>query len=1307
MTEHRGSGSPAAPAQSPLWLLQRLEPQTSAYNIAFHLDLFGPLDTPAMQAAWAQVLLRHPVLRCRFIGGDEGPLLLPQPAETLPLDLQSATPATIAETIRAAAATPFDLDEGLPSRATLYEVEPQRHSLAFVFHHSVFDGWSLNLLLVEMARTYSHVLNAGPALTPLASNYLDYAERMHAEYLAGTWTPQLEYWKGHLQGSSPELDLPQIRRQHASPRIGHTTRAVHAGVADPLQALSTRAEATPFMVLLAAYAVLLSRYTDADELVIGTPLATRIRPSVRKLIGLFLNTVALRIPIRSGSTFLEIIHHVKEAALGAFRHYEVPFEKVVEALHPQRRTGHNPLFSAMFITQNAPINYHFSKLRTAYFDDAPTAAKFDLTLSTQVMEEDLSVNLEYADDRLEATTAKGMLDAYRSLLSHALEAPNTPYRDLSLMDRAGSSAQATRWSGPTSASEPPTILDSIHAQVELDSERIAVSCGDRTRSYLQLWSGSELIAKSLAAQGIGAGDRVGVRVPRNEYLPEILLGVLRAGATYIPLDPDAPAARRHAALEDAAAKLIIVDEPDSAETPRGARVMCLSHPPQSAEIPRTTELSAPAYIIYTSGSSGRPKGVQISHRALATFARASVQRLQITAQDRFLATTTVGFDIAVLELLVPLTVGARVLVVPKEIAIDGERLAQTLTSSQATVFQTTPSALRLLTSAGWSGRAGLRVLAGGEALPRDLALDLIDKVGELWNMYGPTEATVWVSARKLARKDLEECPEIVPIGGAFSDTRLYILSSGVRPVPPGARGELCIAGPQVADGYVGQPELNSSHFVPDPFTPGSLLYRTGDVVRAHYDNTIEFLGRRDQQLKIRGFRVEPAEIEAVLRKVSGLHDAVVTTTEHDGLQELVAYVVTQKFQDSQNELRERLREELPPYMVPAFIHIVGEIPRNSNGKLDRSRLPAPRALRPRTLHAPPTDPVEAQLLELWRGLLGRRDLGANDNFFDVGGHSMLAAKLAQRVEAAFGRGLPVSTFFHAQTVNQQAKAIREGGFTPKWQALEPIKTSGSQRPVFYIGASDQARLIADKLPAEQPLYALKVLGLPEEHALTVDAITDTYVREMRQFQSVGPYALSAYCQDAKLALAVARKLQAQGQEISGMVYVDTVWLPREILRPKRQLAENLLDMGPRYAVQWVNERAKQRVKAFSGRAYDTFMAQKARYTPQDVPLTTRQRNRLREFRKNLDNYPETAFEGDLDILLCQEFHRPGAERALAEMCTGHLRVFEIPGLHRRIFGAPGIYWLASRLAHCIEAKTNEGDVASSGDLRPQAAEDPA
>lgn len=1302
MTEAPPSFTPAAPAQSPLWLLQQLDPDSSAYNLAFHLELSGPLDPQAMADAWRQVILRHPVLRCRFVGGEHGALLQPLPVDALPLKLETCRPQDVQARLRQEAEHPFDLNQGPPSRATLFVTSSQTHHLAFAFHHAVFDGWSLNLLLVEMARAYNHARGAGPALTPLERDYLKYAERAHAQYLGANWGPQLDYWRAHLKGASAELDLPRRRREPNSPRVGRTVRAVLPGLADPLQALSARAEATPFMVLLAAYVALLGRYSDAEELVIGTPLATRIRPQVRKLIGLFLNTVALRVNVQGAPSFLELIRRVKETALGAFRNYEVPFEKVVEALHPERRQGHNPLFSAMFITQNPPVAYKFAELTHQYFDDAPTAAKFDLTLSTQVMEDDLHVNLEYADDRLDEGTAGSMLDAYRVLLTHALENPESGFKELSLMDRAGRQAQATRLVAERSAEAPPLLLGKVQAQARRLGSQTAVRCGQELRSYTELWQGAEHIARTLNALGVGPGDRVGVRVARDARLPETLLGVMRAGAAYIPLDPETPARRRHAALEDAQAKLLIVDHPEDGECPAATQVLLRSDMHGQGDLPPAAGAEEAAYLIYTSGSSGRPKGVQISHRALAAFCRAVAPKVGMTAEDNVLATTTVGFDIAVLELLTPLSLGARVHIVQREVAVDGQRLAEELAASGATVFQTTPSALRLLVNAGWTASPNLKVLAGGEALPRDLAQTLLPQVKELWNMYGPTEATVWVSAQRVSAELLRHAPDVVPIGGPFVDTRLHILSAHRVPVPPGARGELCIAGPQVADGYVGRPELNAANFVSDPFKPGGLLYRTGDVVRARSDDTIEFLGRCDQQLKIRGFRVEPAEIEAVLRRQPGLHDAVVTTTDNQGSVELVAYIITQGEGITQDSLRSALREQLPAYMVPAYIHAVQEIPRNANGKLDRARLPAPQVLRSVEPPADPNDHVEAQLLELWRALLGRRDLGVQDNFFDVGGHSMLAAKLAARVERSFGRGLPVATFFHAQTVAQQAQAIRDGGFSTRWAALDPIKSSGTRRPVFYIGASDQARWLADKLPHEQPLYALRVLGLADEHELTVEAVAQTYATEVRALQPQGPYALAAYCQDAKLALAVARALQTQGERVASMTYVDTVWVSQEVLQPGRQLVDNFIDLGPRYAAHWVKQRAADRLSAASERLFDSVMQRAARHRGADSPITTRQRERLRTFRENLDAYPESAFEGDLDILLCQEFHRPGAERALAHMGTGRVRVFEIPGLHRQIFDPPEVYWLASRLARCLQEAFSEDGAEDRAAPRPPA-----
>ena len=1306
MTEAQPSPTPAAPAQSPLWLLQQLEPESSAYNLAFHLELSGPLDADAMRSAWRQVIERHRVLRCRFISGEHGPLLLPLPPQALPLGTDICSEADLEGKLQAHASAPFNLELGPPCRATLFVVGATHH-LAFAFHHSVFDGWSLNLLLVEMAKGYNHALGGGPALSTLERDYLRYAQRIHAQHLGADWGPQLDYWREHLSGAPAELDLPRLRREPNSPRTGRTTRAVHQGLADPLQALCASSEATPFMVLLAAYVALLGRYTDADDLVIGTPLATRLRPQVRKLIGLCLNTVALRIRLNGAPSFLELIQRVKEAALGAFRHYEAPFDKVVQALHPERRQGQTPLFSAMFITQNAPVSYRFQGLSHRYFDDAPPAVKFDITLSTQVMEEDLHTNIEYADDRLDEPTARGMLDAYQVLLKHGLENPEVSIKELSLMDRAGRQVQTQRWRGARSNSTLRPLLRSIEKQAKLQPTALAASDKGQDRTYAEVWAAAERIARTLAGKGVAPGDRVGVRVARDAHLPEILLGVLRAGAAYVPLDPHAPAARRRASLEDAQAKLLIVDQPQADEAPSSLILLSLEHIDGQGPLPEPPELGDPAYIIYTSGSSGRPKGVQISHRALASFSRAVCVKVGLQSGAQLLATTTVGFDIAVLELLTPLSIGARVHVLDRDVAMDGQRLGRAISDSGAQVFQTTPSALRILVNAGWSAHPGLKVLAGGEALPRDLACTLLEQGCELWNMYGPTEATVWVSARRIEMQGLQQAPDVVPIGDPFDDCRMYILSAHGKPVPPGARGELCLAGPQVADGYVGRPELNSSRFVADPFEPGTLLYRTGDVVRAQSNDSIEFLGRCDQQLKIRGFRVEPAEIEALIRRQPGLHDAVVTTMDREGTTELVAYVITHDASISQDSIRASLREHVPAYMVPAFIHSVPEIPRNSNGKLDRARLPKQRALRTQRLAEDPHDQVEAQLLELWRSLLGRRQVGTQDNFFDIGGHSMLAAKLADRVQKSFAKDLPVATFFHAQTVAQQAQAIREGGFIPKWLALDPIKSSGTRRPVFYIGASDQARWLADKLPPEQPLYALKVLGLPEDHPLTIDAISATYVKEMTQFQPQGPYALAAYCQDAKLALAVARRLQAQGEVVASMVYIDTVWVPQAVLQPGRQLVDNFIDLGPRYAAYWLKQRTRDRVKSTGKRVFDSVIQRASRRRNDEAPITTQQRDRLRAFRRNLDAYPESTFDGDLDILLCQEFHRPGAERALSHMGTGRVRVFEIPGLHRHIFDPPEVYWLASRLAHCLQDGFSAADDVAPSGPRRRAVADPA
>lgn len=1291
MSGPRPRSSPAAPAQNPLWLLQQLEPESSAYNLAFHLELDGPLDAGALDAAWRKVVERHPVLRARFSPAEAGAEIEALPVEALPLAREAAPADAVRDRILSAARRPFDLAAGPPSRACLWSVGPERHRLAFAFHHAVFDGWSLNLLLIELAAAYDHALGEGPALPALPKTYFEHATRAHAELRAEDWHEALAYWKDHLHGAPAALDLPRARLAPESPRTGSTLRARFAGLADPLAALAARAEATPFMVMLAAYVTLLARYTDARDLVVGTPLATRLRPDVRSMIGLFLNTVALRISLEGNPSFLELVARVKRSAIGGFRHYRVPFERVVEALHPERRAGATPLFSTMFITQNAPVGYRFRGLEHRYHDDDPAHVKFDLTLSTQVLEDDLEVSLEHADDRLDGPTARGMLDAYRVLVASALETPERPALELPCMERAAARVELARWIGPPARSPLTPTLEQIEAHARAAPEKIAARSAGGKRTYRALWAAAERLARGLAGLGVGPGDRVGVRLARDHRLPEALLGVMLSGAAYVPLDPEAPAPRRRAMLEDAKAKLLLVDTPPEAgEAPEGTQVAlrdALDAPaaPRGSLPPRPT-LESPAYVIYTSGSSGRPKGVHVRHGSLAAFHRAATEALGLGPQDVLLGLATLTFDPSVLELMTPLTFGGACYVLERDVAVDGARLAKAITTSGATVLQTTPTSLKLLLGAGWQPSRRLTVLVGGEGLPRDVAARLLDRVARLYNIYGPTEATVWSAALPVTPALLAEAPDVVPVGGVFPEARYYLLDPSGRPVPPGARGEICISGPQVSDGYLDRPALAAAHFVADPHAPGATMYRTGDEGRGRTDGSIEFLGRSDLQIKIRGFRIEPAEIEAALRRQPGLRDAVVVAVDRGEGKELAAYVVDDGAfgPEAQARLLSALRAELPSHMVPSHVHSVPTIPRTPNGKLDRARLPEVRATPRLRRDVDPSDEVEARLLELWRGLLGRRDVGVEDNFFDVGGHSMLAARLAQRVEHAFGQHLEVSTFFHAQTVAQQARAIRGEGFLPAFTALDPLKTSGTRRPWFYVGASNQARGLAEHLDPDQPMYALKVLGLPDDHSMHVEAVAATFVEQIRAFQPEGPYVIGGFCQDAKLALSVAEQLQRGGAEVARVVYLDVVWLPPEKLRARRKFVENVSDMGPKYAARWLQQRIYGRALLTGEHVYDGAFGALARHTPFEAPLTTRHRDRLRALRRSMAEAPERPFEGDVDIMLCQEWYRPSAERALAHMGTGRVRVFEVPGLHHGLFYPPSVYWLAARVSERLQ-----------------------
>jgi amino acid adenylation domain-containing protein len=721
-------------------------------------------------------------------------------------------------------------------------------------------------------------------------------------------------------------------------------------------------------------------------------------------------------------------------ALGAYAHQELPFERLVEELAPARSRSHAPLFQVMCVLQNAPKQtLELSGVSLEPMEVDSGASKFDLTLFISEGPDGLSGELEYKADLFEAETIRRMLGHWEVLLEGIATDPSRHFSELPLLPEAERQQLLVEWNATQVAYPHEICLPQLfEAQVERTPEAIAVACGDQTLTYRELNARANQLAHYLRTRGVGPEVLVGFCMERSLELLVALLGILKAGGAYVPLDPAYPQERLAFMLTDSQAPVLLTHQRLVEALPRhGAQVVCVDADWASIaqeptdNPPREVAADQLAYVLYTSGSTGKPKGVQIPHRAVVNFLQAMRQQPGMTAHDVLLAVTTLSFDIAALELFLPLSVGARVVLVSRAVAADGQQLLQMLTTTKATVMQATPATWRLLLEAGWQGSERLTVLCGGEALPRALAQQLLTRAAAVWNLYGPTEATIWSAVSKV---ESGEGP--VAIGRPIANTQFYVLDGHGQPVPIGVPGELYIGGAGVARGYLHRPELTAERFIQDPFSPESdaRLYKTGDLVRYRPDGTLEFLGRLDQQVKVRGFRIELGEVEAVLQEQAGVREAVVVArADGPGDQRLVAYVApTQEPAPTASELYTFLKARLPEYMIPSAFVFLEALPLTPNGKVDRNALPQPKGGRPEleSTFVAASDTLEHQLTVIWEEVLGIRTIGVEDDFFELGGHSLLAVQLFARIETRMGKRLPLLTLFERPTIAHLAHSLR-------------------------------------------------------------------------------------------------------------------------------------------------------------------------------------------------------------------------------------------------------------------------------------------
>jgi amino acid adenylation domain-containing protein len=1038
-----GSPLPLSFAQQRLWFIDRLEPGSSAYNMPTALRLRGALEVRALRASLEALARRHETLRTVFAVRDGEPVQVihrPGPVPFPTVDLAALpVPRREAEAVRLAAEEalrPFDLERGPLLRASLLRLEDAEHALLLTLHHVVGDAWSMEVLTREVSASYAaHSRGEEIRLPELPVQYADYAAWQRGWLTGDVLEAQLAWWRERLAGAPPVLEIPvdHPRRPGAGAAAGRAQLALDARTASRVRELARREGATPFMTLLAAWQLLLGRYAGEDDVVVGSPIAGRTRAETEGLIGFFVNTLVLRTDLSGDPTFRGLLHRVRETTLGAFQHQDLPFERLVEELQPERSLTHTPLFQVVFSLQAADAGApRLGRLEAEPLDAGAGTATFDLSFTVTDTGEGLEGSLVYRRALFEAATAERMLGHFAVLLRGVAADPERSVGEIDVLTPAERRRVLVEWNA--TARDFPRgrcVHELIAAQAARTPGAVAVEAHDGRLTYAELEGRANRIARHLRRRGVGPEARVGLLLERGADTVAAVLGILRAGAAYLALDPSYPDERLRFMLEDAGASALLTRSA-LAERCRGFGGAAVLLDADREAIEREPA-EAPeggawpeglAYVIYTSGSTGAPKGVLVEHRALVNYL-AWFDR-EVLGEEGFALpmVSRLSFDAHARQLFPPLLRGEAAWVLPEATAADPRALLEAIAGRDRASFGGVPSlwgAMLELVKSGEAARpAGLRaVLLGGEALPAGLAeRTLAEFPGvALWNHYGPTEGTVNTTAARVR----PGAP--VTLGRPVANVRVYLLDRAGNPVPEGVPGELHVAGAGVARGYLGRPELTAERFLPDPFSrePGARTYRSGDRARWRADGTLDYLGRVDRQVKVRGHRVEPAEVEAVLERHPAVREAAVAARGD----RLAAYVA---WEDGESpaaaELRGWLRERLPEHMVPASLTVLAELPRTPSGKLDRRALPEPEAVSGGE-HVAPRSWTEEALAAIWSRVLGAERIGVHDDFFALGGHSLLATRVVSEVRATLGLEVPLRALFERPTVAGLAELVDE------------------------------------------------------------------------------------------------------------------------------------------------------------------------------------------------------------------------------------------------------------------------------------------
>ncbi|WP_414544489.1 amino acid adenylation domain-containing protein [Nostoc sp. CCY0012] len=1325
----RDAKLPLSFAQQRLWFLDQLHPHNPAYNICGSVEIQGLLNISALEQSLNEIIHRHEICRTNFQVVDGEPIqvialnftfrLNQVDLSYLPKEHQQAEVTRLATK---EAQQPFDLSTGPLLRATLLQLDEVHYVLILTVHHIIFDAWSMGVLIEELGALYeANSCGIKHTLPELPIQYVDFAIWQRQWLQGEVLTTQLNYWKQKLAGDLPLLQLPSDFPRPSLPNFPGAKQqlTLSKSLTEALKKLSQQQGITLFMLLLAAFKTLLYRYTGQEDLLVGTATAGRNQPETETLIGCFVNTLVLRTDLSGNPTFLTLLEQVREVALEAYNYQDLPFEKLVEELQPERHLTHSPLFQVGFAFYNAPrTKLRLSNLTLSSQPIDNGTAKLDLTLSFKESEERLTGCLEYKKDLFDDATITRMLSHLQTLLEGIVANPQQRLDELPLLTAAERHQLLSEWND-TQTDYPADVCvhQLFEAQVERTPEAIALIFNDSTITYQELNAQANQLANYLRAIAqalllkqiaIKPEMRVGVCIERSPKTIVSILAILKAGGVYVPLDPGYPQERLTFMMEDARLSVLLTQQ--SLNIQPGERTTVVNLDQEWENIAQhsdtnPTQVVTPdnlAYIIYTSGSTGKPKGVLLEHRGLCNLATAQIQAFKVEPHSRVLQFASLSFDASISEIFMTLVAGATLCLANTDDLLPGTNLWRLLRDRAITTLTLPPSVLAVLPAEELPDLQ--TIIVAGEACSADLVARWATG-RRFFNAYGPTETTVCATIGECS--DTQNQPSI---GRAIANTQVYILDRHLQPVPIGVPGELYIGGIGLARGYLNRPDLTEEKFIPNPFTQDSQerLYKTGDLARYLPDGNIEFLGRIDHQVKIRGFRIELGEIETILRQHPDILTCVVTAYEDNSNKRLVAYIVPRNnITINQQQLKDYLKKHLPDYMVPSALMILETLPLTPNGKVDRKALPTPdRSLKPENF-VTPRDSLELELAQIWEEVLNLRPIGVTDNFFDIGGHSLLAVRLMALIQQQFRRELPLSTLFQGGTIEKLAIILRSNISERPCSPLVGIQTAGSQPPLFCahpIGGNVLGYVALGRyLSPEQPLYALQAPGVEgqQQPYTEIPELASYYIEAIQAFQPAGPYFLGGHSFGGLVAFEMAQQLHQQGQEIGLLVIIDTpAPIHAGVIEPiddarwlvkRSQVLERFF--GKKISVDYTELQQLEPEAQFN---YFLEKLRRVNLIPPDAG-----RNMIRRIievqkasHQALINYVPQVYSGKITLLrasemvaedsggvFAQSFQKPAL--GWGELTTQPIEIHEVPGDHVTMLAEPHVQVLAEKLKCCL------------------------